>query len=215
MTAAEPVPYPFLKWLTDKLIPLAIILSLSPLLIVIGLGIALDMLLCPADRGPWFYRERRISRGEVFDVLKFRVLREDVLARMRQEGKHARLYEADLANLTWAGRYLLKKWYFDELPQLLNIFKGDMSLVGPRPWPLSMFNDQVERGVNYRKLILAGWTGPAQLQKGNPTPRDSETLDLDYVAACRTWSSWRLWQYDLSVLYQTIKVMLQGQGLKY
>lgn len=210
------VPYPFLKWLTDKIIPLVIILLLSPILIIIVGGMALTMLIFPADRGAWFYRERRISRGKEFDILKFRVLREKTLAQMHQAGQqHARLYEADLQNLTWAGRYLIKKWYFDEVPQLLNILKGDMSLVGPRPWPISMVEAQVNRGVTYRQLILAGWTGPAQLQKGNPNPVNSETLDLAYLEACRTWSPWRLWRYDLGILVETLRVMLRGEGLKY
>lgn len=215
MTRQQPIPYPLIKQLTDKLVAAAIILLFSPVLAVVGLGMALDMLLRPADRGPWFYRERRISRGREFDILKFRVLRQNVLTQMRQAGGHARQYEANLNNLTWAGRYLIKKWYLDELPQLLNILKGDMSLVGPRPWPISMVQEQVARGVTYRHLIMAGWTGPAQLQKGRPTPKNSEMLDLEYAAACRTWSAWRLWRYDLNILYQTARVMLQGQGLKY
>ena len=77
----------------------------------------------PRDRGPWLYRERRISRGREFDLLKFRTLRRDVLARMDSES-HARMHEADEANLTWAGRRLLKPWYLDELPQIWNVLRG-------------------------------------------------------------------------------------------
>ncbi len=215
MTELKRVPYPWQKRLTDKIVPIVILLILSPALLVVVLGMALDMLLCSADRGAWFYRERRISRGKEFDVLKFRVLREDVLAQMRQEGKHARIYEKDLTNLTWAGRHLIKRWYFDELPQLFNILRGDMSLVGPRPWPLSMVQDQIARGVRYRELIRAGWTGPAQLRKGHPDSRSSETLDLAYVERCRTWNGWRLWRYDMGVLWRTLQIMLEGKGLQY
>lgn len=214
MADHELIPYPFLKWLTDRLLSLTLIILFSPVLIIIVSGIALNMMLCPADRGPWLYRERRTSRGKEFDLLKFRVLRVDIIAKMREEGGYARTYEADLSNLTWVGRYI-KKWYFDELPQLFNIFKGDMSLVGPRPWALSVFKKQVERGIVYRKLIYAGWTGPAQVQKGNANKQDMEKLDLEYVARCRTWSGWRLWWYDLGLLYNTVRIMLQGQGLKY
>ncbi len=215
MTELKRVPYPWQKRLTDKIVPIVILLILSPALLVVVFGMALDMLLCSADRGAWFYRERRISRGKEFDVLKFRVLREDVLAQMRQEGKHARIYEKDLTNLTWAGRHLIKRWYFDELPQLFNILRGDMSLVGPRPWPLSMVQDQIARGVRYRELIRAGWTGPAQLRKGHPDSRSSETLDLAYVERCRTWNGWRLWRYDMGVLWRTLQIMLEGKGLQY
>lgn len=123
--------------------------------------------------------------------------------------------EKDTSNLTWAGRYLLKKWYFDELPQLFNIIKGDMSLVGPRPWPVHMAKAQIERGVVYRNLMRAGWTGPSQLQKGNPAPQESEKLDLEYFERCCTWSGWRLWLYDMSVLYETARIMIEGKGLEY
>lgn len=208
-------PYPFLKWLTDKSVALALIALFSPVFVIAILSMALDMRLHPSSKGPWLYRERRITRGRQFDILKFRVLRADVLAQMEQTGLFARRYERDVNNLTWAGRYVLKKWYLDELPQLFNVLKGDMSLVGPRPWPLAKFEEQVARGVTYRKTIRAGWTGPAQLQKGKPNPQNAAKLDQEYIERCRTWSGWRLWRYDLKVLYETIKVTMEGKGLSY
>jgi putative colanic acid biosynthesis UDP-glucose lipid carrier transferase len=210
------VPYPWPKRLTDRLVPLALLVLLSPILALVVLTIALDMLLCPADRGTWLYRERRFSRGREFDVLKFRVLREDVLERMRQKGReHVRPYEADGKNLTWAGRHVIKRWYLDEIPQLLNILEGDMSLVGPRPWPLEMVREQLERGVTYRSLVLAGWTGPAQRQKTHLSSlREAEALDLEYVDACRTRSAWALWRYDVGILSKTLRMLLHGQGMR-
>ena len=129
----QPAPYPLLKCLTDKIVSLISLLVLLPIFMLIVLGMAVSMLLRPTDRGSLLYSEPRITRGRVFNLLKFRVLRQDIIAQMPPDDKHARLYEADSSNLTWAGRYFLKKWYFDELPQLFNILKGDMSLVGPRP----------------------------------------------------------------------------------
>ena len=85
---------------------------------------------------------------------------------MRSDEAHARLHEGDEQNLTWAGRRVLKPWYLDELPQIWNVLRGDMSLVGPRPWPPSMVADQVAKGLTYRNEFVAGWTGPAQVQKG-------------------------------------------------
>ena len=210
------VPYPWPKRLTDRLVPLVLLMLVSPILVPVALAIALDQLLCPADRGPWLYWERRFSRGREFDVLKFRVLREDALGRMRQEGReHTRPYEADGENLTWAGRHVIKRWYLDEIPQLLNILKGDMSLVGPRPWPLEMVREQLDRGVTYRSLVLAGWTGPAQRQKTRlRSLREAEALDLEYVEACRTKSAWALWRYDVAILSKTLRMTLRGQGMR-
>jgi lipopolysaccharide/colanic/teichoic acid biosynthesis glycosyltransferase len=173
----------------------------------------LDMLLVRADRGPFLYRERRVSRGSEFDLLKIRTLRTDVLERLGPDD-YARLPEQDTANLTRAGR-VLKRWYLDELPQLINILRGDMSLVGPRPWPPAMVLEQLAEGFDYRQHVQAGWTGPAQITKGGSVERSHAELDLGYVEACRTWSAARLVRYDLGILLRTTVVLLQGQGLRF
>jgi len=90
-----------------------------------------------------------------------------------------------------------------------------MSLVGPRPWPVVMVEEQAAAGLDYRNHVRAGWTGPAQVQKGNPDPVSYAELDLGYVRACRTWSQSRLLRYDLGILAQTVIVLLRGQGLQY
>jgi lipopolysaccharide/colanic/teichoic acid biosynthesis glycosyltransferase len=211
----QPVPYPAAKSATDKTFAALLMLFLSPIFVVAVAAIALDMLVVARDRGSWLYRERRISCGHEFDLLKFRVLREDVAAEMRRRGGHARLEEANPNNLTWAGRHLLKRWYLDELPQFVHILRGQMSMVGPRPWPVSMVRKQVAEGFDYRNLIRAGLTGPAQVSKGAPDPVSYAHLDLAYVEACRTQSGGRLLRHDLTILYQTLRVILRGQGLNY
>jgi lipopolysaccharide/colanic/teichoic acid biosynthesis glycosyltransferase len=173
---------------------------------------AVDMALVPSDRGPFVYRERRVSRGREFDLLKLRVLRIDVLEQLSADD-HARPAEQDAANLTRAGR-VLKRWYLDELPQLVNILRGDMSLVGPRPWPPAMVRDQLAVGLDYRQQVRAGWTGPAQVTKGRER-RSYAELDLEYVQACRLWSPARLVRYDLRILVQTAGVLLRGEGLRF
>jgi lipopolysaccharide/colanic/teichoic acid biosynthesis glycosyltransferase len=175
-------------------------------------AIAVDEALVPEDRGPFLLRERRVSRGREFELLKLRTLRVDALERLGRDD-YVRLAEADPANLTRAGR-LIKRWYLDELPQLVNIVRGDMSLVGPRPWPPAMVRDQVTAGLDYRNHVQAGWTGPAQITKGQDGVSYAE-LDLGYVSACRTWSARRLVRYDLGVLARTVSVLLRGQGLQY
>jgi lipopolysaccharide/colanic/teichoic acid biosynthesis glycosyltransferase len=186
---------------------------LSPLIVVLLGVMTVNMIISPADRGSFFYSERRVSRGRLFGLLKFRTLRRDVLDRMRAGDGHARLYEADPDNLTWTGRRLLKPWYLDELPQLLNILRGDMSLVGPRPWPTEMVRRQVAEGRDYRNRIPAGLTGPAQVTKGEGIRY--EDLDLRYVEACSSLSSWNLVRYDLEILRQTLAVIARGEGLNF
>jgi lipopolysaccharide/colanic/teichoic acid biosynthesis glycosyltransferase len=180
------------------------------ILVVLGAALA-DMLVVRADRGPLLYRERRVSRGRSFELLKFRTLRRDVLA---TAGGHAGPLEHDSANLTWAGRRLLKPWYLDEFPQLFNVLRGDISLVGPRPWPPSLVEHQVANGLDYRNRIMAGLTGPAQVTKGVSGSRYAEH-DLRYVEACRALRGWSLVRYDLGILQQTVAVIARGEGLNY
>jgi len=192
----------------------AVLLALfSPLLLALFLAMAADMACSPRDRGSFLYREPRISQGRSFSLLKFRTLRRAALEQMRLEGGHARLYEADSNNLTWAGRRLLKPWYLDELPQLLNVLRGDLSLVGPRPWPPDMVRRQVAEGRDYRNRVPAGLTGPAQVTKGAGIPY--EDLDAAYVEASGTLSGWALVRYDLQILCQTVLVIARGEGLNY
>jgi lipopolysaccharide/colanic/teichoic acid biosynthesis glycosyltransferase len=136
-----------------------------------------------------------------------------VVEEMEAARGHARLYEAEPANLTWAGRRVLKPWYLDELPQLLNVLRGDISLVGPRPWPPEMVERQIATGHDYRNHVIAGLTGPAQVTKGGE--RLYEELDLEYVRLCRTLGSWALLRYDVGILAQTVRVIARGEGLNF
>jgi lipopolysaccharide/colanic/teichoic acid biosynthesis glycosyltransferase len=209
------VPYPLAKRVFDRVVATVLLLLVAPLLLVAFALVALDMLLVPRDRGPWFYRERRISRGREFDVLKFRVLRRSALRELADEpDSYARLYEQDPENLTWAGS-IIKRIYADELPQLFSVLRGEMSLVGPRPWPVPMVEKQVADGHDYRLRIIAGWTGPAQVRKDLGKKGQSTALDLEYVELCRTLSGPKLLRYDLGILRQSIRTMLRGRGLRF
>jgi lipopolysaccharide/colanic/teichoic acid biosynthesis glycosyltransferase len=213
--AADDVPYPLAKRVFDRTVAALLIVVLSPVLLVALTILAVDLLLVPVDRGRWLYRERRISRGREFEVLKFRVLREDVLAEIAsREDAYARLYEADHANLTRAGR-IVKRIYADELPQLFNVLRGDISLVGPRPWPVTMVETQVAKGLDYRLHVIAGWTGPAQVRKDSKAKSRATELDLEYVELCRTLSGPQLVAHDLRVIGQSLRTVLRGRGLRY
>ncbi|MDQ2967827.1 MAG: sugar transferase [Actinomycetota bacterium] len=191
----------------------ALLALLTPLIVALLAAMGVDAIVSPRDRGSFFYREPRISRGRPFGLLKFRTLRRDVLDQMRVANGHARLYEANPGNLTWTGRRLLKPWYLDEVPQLLNVLRGDISLVGPRPWPPEMVERQVAEGRDYRNRILAGLTGPAQVTKGEGIPFDD--LDAQYLQHCDALSPWALVGYDLQILWRTVVVIARGEGLNY
>ena len=207
--------YPTAKRVLDKVVSVTLLVLLSPVFAFLVVAMALDMLLRPRDRGPLLYRERRISRGREFDLLKFRTLRRDVLEHVRGGESHARIHEADESNLTWAGRRLLKPRYLDELPQIWNVVRGDMSLVGPRPWPPSMVANQVTKGFTYRNEFVAGWTGPAQVEKGVTEPAGYAVLDVAYIDSWRGSGPWQLIVSDLGILRRTVVVMAKGEGLQF
>jgi lipopolysaccharide/colanic/teichoic acid biosynthesis glycosyltransferase len=206
--------YPTPKLILDKVLSALLLVALSPVFAFLFVAMGLDALLRARDRGPLLYRERRVSRGREFDLLKFRTLRREVIQAIAEDS-HARLHEAEESNLTWAGRHLLKPRYLDELPQLWNVFRGDMSLVGPRPWPPQMVAVQVAKGITYRNEFIAGWTGPAQVEKGVAESAGYSALDIAYVEACRDASAWRVVRNDLALLRRTVSVMAKGEGLRF
>ena len=194
----------------DVVVSSALLILLSPLELVALAAMTLDMAVEPRDRGSFLYRELRVSRGETFGLLKLRTLRSDVVA---AAAGHARLLELEPGNLTWAGRRVLKPWYLDELPQLLNVLHGEISLVGPRPWPPALVERQVAEGHDYRTRVAAGLTGPAQVSKGSG--RAYLELDLDYVEALERLTGWQILRRDLRILRRTIGVLARGEGLAY
>jgi lipopolysaccharide/colanic/teichoic acid biosynthesis glycosyltransferase len=206
--------YPPAKRALDVAIALPLLALLAPVFAFLFVAMGIDMLRCARDRGSWLYREERISRGRPFELLKFRTLRREALSGMDPDS-HARMLEADERNLTWAGRRLLKPWYLDELPQLWNVVRGDMSLVGPRPWPLPMVANQVAQGLTYRNEFVAGWTGPAQVQKGVVTTAHYTALDIEYIERCRTSRAARIVRTDLALLWASVRTLARGEGLRF
>ncbi|MDQ6744754.1 MAG: exopolysaccharide biosynthesis polyprenyl glycosylphosphotransferase [Actinomycetota bacterium] len=177
--------------LTGSLLGLAI---LSPLFALIAAATKLD------SAGPVFFCQRRVGRdGAVFGMLKFRSMtddaeakREALLASNETEGLFK--LRAD-PRVTRVGR-LLRKASLDELPQLLNVIKGEMSLVGPRP--LISDEDRLVEGRHRRRLQLApGMTGPWQVL-GPERPPLSEMVKIDFLYA----ANWSLWS-DIKILVRT------------
>ena len=158
-----------------------LLLLLSPVFGLALVVLALDMLLVPADRGPWLYRERRISAGREFDVLKFRVLRLDAI-RSIEAGSYARLLERDPRTSTRAGPVPQDR-VSGRAATARERLARQMSLVGPRPWPIPMVERQRQDGYRYRDEVVAG-DGPAQVRKDQPRKSYSALdLDLEYVEA--------------------------------
>lgn len=180
----------------DILVSLAALVITSPIMVLIALLVKLY------DGGPVFYKQERLTlNGKTFMICKFRSMRVD------SEKHGARLAAKGDSRITPVGR-VLRNIHFDELPQLLNILRGDMSLVGPRP-ERPVIAAQYEKEIpefDFRLKVKAGLTGYAQVYgKYNTTPYDKLKLDLLYI------ESYSFWQ-DCKLLLMTFKILFQKEN---
>ena len=181
------------------------LLALSPLMILAAIAVRLD------SPGPVFFRQLRVGRhGQRFHILKFRTMVQDAEAmkdglRHRNEAKDGLFKIADDPRVTRVGRFL-RKTALDEMPQLLNVLKGEMSLVGPRP--LVVDEDERVRGWHRRRLELTpGMTGPWQILGPARVPL-AEMVAIDYLYVV----NWSLWA-DIKVLLRTVPHVIGRRGL--
>jgi exopolysaccharide biosynthesis polyprenyl glycosylphosphotransferase len=180
------------------------LLMLAPVLAVIAVLIKLD------SRGPVLFRQQRVGRdGRTFNMYKFRSMVVDAEAQLAtlkslDEGNGVLFKIRNDPRVTKVGRRL-RMYSLDELPQLLNVVRGDMSLVGPRP-PLSSEVETYEGYTHRRLYIKPGCTGLWQINgRSDLAWEDSVRLDLYYV---ENWSV----TGDLIIMWRTVKVMLRPQG---
>ena len=180
----------------------ALLLAL-PLMLVSALAIKLT------SRGPIFFAQERIGRGERrFRLYKFRTMVEDAEERegsLRAQSAHPAwlLLERD-PRVTGVGR-LLRATSIDELPQLVNVIKGDMSLVGPRPMPPAV-DEQIDGWGRRRLDLTPGITGLWQVLGRTSIPFE-EMIGLDYLYV----TNWSLWQ-DIRLLVRTLPAIAQRRG---
>ena len=189
------------KRVLDVILSLAALVLLSPILILIALAVVLD------SRGPVFFRQRRTGRhGKIFSIYKFRTMH------VLEDGAAVRQARAGDRRITGLGRFL-RVTSLDELPQLLNVLAGDMSLVGPRPHAVAhdAFYAGCVRNYRLRQLVRPGITGWAQVHGARgATPNISDMqaridLDLQYVQHESLW-------LDLRILARTPVAVLRRRN---
>lgn len=190
-------PYLFIKRIADIVISLVGLVITSPIMLITAIAIK-------TDGGPVFYKQERLTKnGKVFKILKFRSMRVDA-----EKDGVARLSTGENDDrITKVGR-IIRKCRIDELPQLINILIGEMSVVGPRP-------ERPEIAVEYEKSlpefmlrlqVKAGLTGYAQVfGKYNTTPYDKLVMDLMYINHLGIMN-------DMRVLLGTVKILFQKES---
>jgi exopolysaccharide biosynthesis polyprenyl glycosylphosphotransferase len=192
-----------LKRAFDLFGALVLLLAAAPVFAAIALAIKLD------TRGPVLFRQTRIGRNGVpFRICKFRTMvadAESLKAELVNEASGGMFKIADDPRITRVGR-LLRRTSLDELPQLLNVVGGSMSLVGPRP----LIADEDERVTGYdrhRLQLTPGMTGHWQVLGSSRVPMP-EMLKIDYLYV----AGWSLWS-DMKILLRTVPYMLARRGL--
>ena len=183
-----------LKRVIDIAVSSVALIVAGPVMLACALAIKLD------DGGPVFYKQKRLTyKRKVFEVYKFRSMRTDA------EKNGAQWATANDDRVTKVGK-IIRKFRLDELPQFINIFKGEMSLVGPRPERPELASE-FEKDLpqfSYRLNVKAGLTGLAQVMgKYNTTPADKLAMDLIYVEKFSIW-------HDIKLILQTLTVFLKA-----
>ncbi len=194
----HPIPeYRLAKRFFDILLSGIALIVLSPFILITAIAVK-------SDGGPALYKQKRLTKdGRVFNVLKFRSMRVDA-----EKDGVARLSTGDKDDrITPVGR-IIRKIRFDELPQLFNILRGDMSIVGPRP-------ERPEIAAQYEKEMpefalrlqaKAGLTGYAQVYgKYNTTPYDKLLMDLTYIGRPSLWE-------DFKICLATVKILFMPES---
>jgi lipopolysaccharide/colanic/teichoic acid biosynthesis glycosyltransferase len=179
----------------DVVLAAVLLVVAAPLLALAALAIRLE------SRGPLFYRQRRVGRyGRPFELWKLRTM----VPGAESMGAGVYVLEGD-PRITRVGR-LLRRFSLDELPNLLNVLKGDMALVGPRPTVQEQVDRYTERQLR-RLEVKPGITGWAQIngRTSMPWPERIE-LDVWYVEH-------RSLRLDLRILARTARMLASGRGL--
>ena len=181
------------------------VVILSPLLLAIAICIKID-----DPSGPVFYTQDRVGKdGKIFRMIKFRSMvsnADELLEKLKDKNdvNGAMFKMKNDPRITRVGRFI-RKYRLDELPQLLNVIKGDMSIVGPRP-PLPSEVAQYTDYDKQRLMVTPGATGMWQVGGRNDVDFDTMVeLDLTYIKSRSIW-------LDFKIILETVKIMIKPNG---
>lgn len=186
-----------LKQIVDCIFAIVGLVVSSPLFLLLIICIKLD------SKGPVLFKQRRIGKGKKeFYILKFRTMKIDTPKDMPTH-----LLEDPEMYITKVGKFL-RKTSLDELPQIINIIKGEMSIIGPRPALWNQYDLIKERDKYGANDVTPGLTGWAQINGRDELPIDVKAkLDGEYVEKLSPL-------FDLKVFFMTIKSVLKSEGVK-
>lgn len=196
-----------IKSVIDGVIALLLLVGLTPLMLALAIAIRID------SPGPSLFKQKRIGfRSRPFTVYKFRTMRAAPVGEAEAAARISAITQVNDARITRLGA-ILRRTRLDELPQLINILRGEMSMIGPRPEAeaLSQWYTKEISFYRYRHIIKPGLTGWAQVNQGHVADvnevREKLHLDFYYI---KNFSIW----LDILIVLKTIHIMFTGYGAR-
>jgi len=208
----EPLPPRLLKSLFDKLVASILLLGAAPVLLLLKLAYLIEGWLIQENKGPMFFYYNAVSAGKVFPKYKIRLIKTKYIDAEGAKRGDWVAYSAEWApdSRTYVGQFV-KKFYLDELPQFYSVFKGDMSIVGPRPLSVLHYERDRAQGNVTRFLLRGGLLGMGHVNKGTPE-MGNPIYEYEYVDQYLKRSSFGLLMLDLWVIWRGIMVIVKGGG---
>ncbi|MFH1427005.1 MAG: sugar transferase [Patescibacteria group bacterium] len=206
-------PIPKIKRLFDIVFSLLLLVIFSPLFIVLLALIFIEHLIRGQIFSPLFYVEKRISQGEPINFIKFNVFKPEIIKEMKESELliHTKRLEKNGNYLLKTGK-IIQRVYLDELPQLFNIFKGDLSMVGPRPTNPEVYQRAIGQGMVAKAVMKAGLTGIYQSRKGM-TDEGQLELDREYLEFSINNPAWKILLFDMKIILATFRVLFRAKGI--
>jgi len=199
------------KRILDIVCSCIILLATLPVTVLALVGIKIEHVLRGRPLDPFFYCEIRISQGKQFSLCKFNIFKHEKILELRSKKicTNTKRLEKN-GGIIFVG-WILRQTYMDELPQLFSVLRGDMSIVGPRPVNLEVYEKQLQQGIFNKKMLRAGITGNYQSMKSHKI--DANLYDKEYVDYCLSKPWYKVLLFDIRIMLRTLKVILLAKGI--
>ena len=208
----EPLPPRFFKLLFDKVVALIVLILAVPILLLLKIAFLIEGWLIPENAGPMFFYYNGVSGGKIIPKYKIRLIKIKYIDPEGAKRHDWIAYSAEWtpSSRTYVGRFV-KKFYLDELPQFWSVFKGDMSIVGPRPLSVLHYERDQAQGNVTRFLLRGGLLGLGHINKGT-SEMGNPIYEYEYVDQYLKRSSFGLLCLDLWIIWRGILVIVKGGG---
>lgn len=200
------------KLIFDKLISFLLLISLSPIFVLLKFAFLIEGILISGNSGPMIFSYNAVSKGTIFKKYKIRLIKTKYIDSEGAKRGDWIAYSAEWNkdSRTFVGAFV-KKFYLDEIPQFWNVLKGDMSIVGPRPLAVIHYERDLAQGNVSRKLLKGGLLGLGHIMKGKPE-FGNPIYEYEYIDQYIKRSDFDLLYLDLTIIWRGVLLMLKGGG---